>query len=105
MDAQPSDVSAIQLIGEYPVPVTLCHEARRAISPIPSWSSDNAAPQKRESLLIWVDKNVTWLAPGDGRTSRPSVFSDAASQFCLSIKALHKLPLRRTSSMVAILLK
>jgi len=33
------------------------------------------------------------------------VFSDAAVQFCLTIKLLFKLPLRQTTGMVASLLK
>tara|TARA_R100000935_G_scaffold573_1_gene2020 strand:+ start:6781 stop:7164 length:384 start_codon:yes stop_codon:yes gene_type:complete len=45
---------------------------------------------------------MTWRAPRDGR---PAVFSDAAIQFCLSVKVLFKLPLRQTAGMVASLLK
>ena len=45
---------------------------------------------------------MTLLAPRDGS---PAVFSDAAIQFCLSIKGPFKLPLRRTTGMVASLLK
>ncbi len=48
---------------------------------------------------------MTWLAPHDGRPGRPAVFSDAAIQFCLTIKLLFKLPLRQTTGMVASLLK
>ena len=66
-----------------------------------NWSSYNASLRKRGSLLIWVDKDMTWRAPRDGRTGRPAVFSDAAIQFCLSIKILFKLPLRQTAGMVA----
>ena len=39
-------------------------------------------------LLIWVDKDMTWRAPRGGRPGRPPTFSDAAVQFCLSIKVL-----------------
>ncbi|SNT29806.1 Transposase DDE domain-containing protein [Antarctobacter heliothermus] len=53
----------------------------------------------------WVDKDMTWDAPRDGRLGRPPVFSDAAIQFCLSIKVLFKLPLRQTAGMVASLLR
>ena len=60
-----------------------------------NWSSYNASLRKRGSLLIWVDTDMTWLAPRDGRPGRPAVFSDAAIQFCLSIKVLLKLPLRQ----------
>jgi len=70
-----------------------------------NWSSYNASLRKRGSLLIWVDKDMTWHAPRDGRPGRPAVFSDAAIQFCLSIKVLFKLPLRQTAGMVASLLR
>lgn len=48
---------------------------------------------------------MAWLAPREGRPGRPSVFSDAAIQFCLSVKVLFKLPLRQTAGMVASLLR
>ena len=70
-----------------------------------SWSSYTTSLRKRGSLLIWFDKDMTWLAPHDGRPGRPAVFSDAAIQFCLTIKVLFKLPLRQTTGMVASLLK
>jgi hypothetical protein len=70
-----------------------------------NWSSYNASLRKRGFLLIWVDKDMTWRAPRDGRPGRPAVFSDAAIQFCLSIKVLFKLPLRQTAGMVASLLR
>ena len=45
--------------------------------------------------MVWLDKEMTWLAPHDGRPGRPAVFSDTAIQFCLTIKVLFKLPLRQ----------
>ncbi len=48
---------------------------------------------------------MIWLAPHDGNTGRPALLSDAAIQFCLTIKVLFKLPLRQTDGMVASLLK
>jgi hypothetical protein len=66
-----------------------------------NWSSYNASLRKRGSLLIWVDKEMTWRARRDSRPGRPPVFSYAAIQFCLSIKVLFKLPLRQTAGMVA----
>ena len=33
---------------------------------------------------------MAWHAPHEGRTGRPPVFSNAAIQFCLSIKVLFK---------------
>ena len=70
-----------------------------------NWSSYDAALRKRGSLLIWLDRGMAWLAPHEGRRGRPSVFSDAAIQFCLSIKVLFELPLRQTAGMVANLLR
>lgn len=64
-----------------------------------------AALRKRGSLLIWLDKEMAWHAPHEGRRGRPPVFSNAAIQFCLSIKVLFKLPLRQTAGMVASLLR
>ncbi|WP_205620474.1 transposase, partial [Pseudodonghicola xiamenensis] len=69
-----------------------------------NWSSYNSALRKRGSVLIWLDKDMTWLAPGGGRPGRPPIFSNAAIQFCLSVKVLFKLPLRQTAGMVASLL-
>lgn len=69
-----------------------------------NWSSYNDALRKRGSLLIWLDKEMTWLAPHDGSPGRPAVFSDATIQFCLSIKVLFKLPLRQIVGMVTSLL-
>jgi len=70
-----------------------------------NWSSYNAALRERGSMLIWVDQDMAWLAPHEGRPGRPPVFSDAAIQFCLSVKVLFKLPLRQTAGMVASLLR
>ena len=70
-----------------------------------NWSSYTASLKKRGSLLIWLDKEMTWVAPHDGSPGRPSVFSDAAIRFCLTIKVLFKLPLRQTTGMVASLLQ
>ncbi len=70
-----------------------------------NWSGYTASLRKRGSLLIWLDKDMLWRAPHDGRPGRPSVFSDAAIQFCLTIKVLFKLPLRQTTGMVTSLLK
>jgi hypothetical protein len=70
-----------------------------------NWYSYNASLRKRGSLLICVDKDMTWLAPHEGRSGRPSVFSNAAIQFCLSIKVLFMRPLRQTVGMVASLLR
>ena len=70
-----------------------------------NWSSYTAALRNRGSLLIWLDKEMTWLAPPDGSPGRPAVFLDVAIQLCLSVKVLFKLPLRQAVGMVRALLK
>ncbi|GGF81801.1 IS5 family transposase [Paracoccus acridae] len=66
-----------------------------------NWKPYNAALKQRGSLLIWLDKDMAWMAIREGRPSRPPVFSDAAVQFCLMVKVLFGLTLRQTTSMVA----
>lgn len=70
-----------------------------------NWSEYNEALRRRGSLLIWLDHEMEWSAPKRGRPGRPETFSDAAIQFCLSIKVLFGLALRQTIGMVASLLK
>jgi hypothetical protein len=65
-----------------------------------NWKSYNSALRRRGSLLIWLDKDMVWLAPKIGRNGRPPVFSDAAVQFCLMVNVLFGLPLRQTTGMV-----
>ncbi len=48
---------------------------------------------------------MEWLAVPSGRRGRPAIFSDAATQACLMLKALFGLPLRQTSGLVASLLR
>jgi hypothetical protein len=70
-----------------------------------NWSSYNAALRRRGSLLVWLDREMEWLAPKRRRPGRPETFSDAAIQFCLSIKVLFGLALRQTIGMVTSLLR
>ena len=41
-----------------------------------NWSAYNAALRKRGSLLIWLDREMTWLAPREGGPGRTPVFSE-----------------------------
>ena len=41
-----------------------------------NWKSSNDALKQRGSLLIWLDKDMVWLAPRAGRNGRPAVFSE-----------------------------
>ena len=70
-----------------------------------NWKSYNEALKRRGSLLIWLDKDMVWLAPKAGRMGRPPMFSDAAIQFCLMVKVLFGLPLRQTTGMVSSILQ
>ena len=70
-----------------------------------NWSEYNAALQARGSLLIWLDQDMAWFAAPTGKRGRSPTFSDAAIQFCLSIKCLFGLPLRQSIGMVESLLK
>lgn len=70
-----------------------------------NWKSYNAALARRGSLQIWFDTGMQWLSPPTGKRGRQPVFSDAAIQTCLTLKALFKLPLRQTTGMVASLLE
>ena len=65
-----------------------------------NWKSYNKALKQRGSLLIWLDKDMSWRGPKTGGNGRPAVFSDAAIQFCLMVKVLFGLPLRQTTGMV-----
>jgi len=70
-----------------------------------NWSEYNVALKARGSLLIWLDKDMAWFAAPTGKRGRSPTFSDAAIQFCLSIKCLFGLPLRQSIGMVESLLK
>ncbi len=70
-----------------------------------NWKSYNDALKRRGSLLVWLDRDMAWLAPKCGKPGRPPVFSDAAIQFCLMVKVLFGLPLRQTTGMVSSILK
>lgn len=55
--------------------------------------------------MIWLDKDLKWQAPRTGKSGRPKKFSDAAIQFCLTIKNLFSLALRQSMGFVESLLK
>lgn len=80
-----------------------CIDEPSGLRRIAAWFVRDALKQ-RGSLLIWLDKDMTWLAPKTGRNGRPPVFSDAAIHFCLMVKVLFGLPLRQTTGMVASIL-
>jgi hypothetical protein len=57
-----------------------------------NWSSYNASLRERGSLTVWFDPDMVWKAQPSGRRGRQQVFSDAATQACLTIKVLLWLP-------------
>ena len=70
-----------------------------------NWAAYNAALKARGSLTIWLDKGMQWYAPASGKRGRQRTFSDAAIQFCLSIKCLFGLVLRQSLGLVESLLR
>ena len=70
-----------------------------------NWREYNQSLKQRGSMLLWIDKEMDWLAAGSGKRGRAEKFSDAAIQFCLMVKNLFGLALRQASGMVASLLK
>jgi len=62
------------------------------------WKAYNAALKARGSLMIWLDRDMHWLGSPLGKRGRTQTFSDAAIQFCLTIKCLFNLALRQAAS-------
>lgn len=69
-----------------------------------NWKAYNAALKARGELTIWLDRDMQWLARPTGKRGRCQKFSDAAIQFCLTIKCLFGQPLRQTLGLVESLL-
>jgi hypothetical protein len=69
-----------------------------------NWAQYNAALRARGSLTVWLDKGMQWLAQPNGKRGRNQRYSDAAIQFCLSIKAMFGLALRQSLGFVQSLL-
>ena len=67
--------------------------------------SYNAALKARGDLTIWLDKGMQWLAALGGKPGRNNTFSDAAIQFCLTIKCLFNSPLRQVLGLAQSLLR
>ncbi len=65
-----------------------------------NWKQYNAALKARGSLSIWLDKRMTWFAACSGKRGRSPNFSDAAIQFCLTLKNLFGLALCQATGLV-----
>ena len=70
-----------------------------------NWQSYNQSLKQRGQLLLWLDKDMNWLAPATRKRGRQHTFSDAAIQFCLTIKCLFGLALRQATGMVESMLR
>ena len=70
-----------------------------------NWAAYNAALKVRGALTIWLDKDMQWYAPASGKRGRQQTFTDAAIQFCLSIKCLFGLALRQSLGLIQSLLR
>ena len=55
--------------------------------------------------MVWLDPELQWQDVPSGRTGRPAVFSDAAIQFCLTLKCMFGLGLRQATGLAESLLK
>ena len=65
-----------------------------------NWKDYNAALKAQGSLSVWLDRDMQWHGQPTGRRGRSPTFSDAAIQFCLTIKGLFGLPLRQVIGFV-----
>ncbi len=69
------------------------------------WKQYNAALKARRSPSVWLDKRMAWFAATSGKLGRSSRSSDAAIQFCLTLKNLFGLALRQPTGLVESILK
>lgn len=72
---------------------------------IPNWPKYHAALKSRRALMIWLEPTLKWVAEPTGKRGRNPTFSDAAIQFCLTIKCLFGLALRQATGIVESLLR
>jgi hypothetical protein len=79
-------------------PTPPAHETR-------NWPAYSAALKRRGSLTIWFDPAMSWKAAPTGKRGRQPDHSDAAIQFCLTMKLLFGLALRQTTGFVESLLR
>ena len=70
-----------------------------------NWKQYNASLKARDSLTVWLDRRLCWFAAASGKRGHSPKFSDAAIQFCLTLKNLFGLALRQTTGLVQSLLQ
>lgn len=64
-----------------------------------NWKQLNSSLKARGSLAIWLDKTMSWFAAASGKRGRSQKFSDAAIQFCLTLKNLFGLALQQANGL------
>lgn len=65
-----------------------------------NWKQYSACLEALGSLTMWLDKRTCWFAAACGKRGRSPKFSDAAIQFCLTLKHLFGLALRQPTGLV-----
>ena len=55
--------------------------------------------------MVWLDPKLQWQASPSGRAGRPELFSDAAIQFCLTLKCMFGLGLKQATGLAESLLE
>ena len=70
-----------------------------------NWPAYKASLKRRGSLMVWLDPKLQWQASPSGRAGRPELFSDAAIQFCLTLKCMFGLGLRQATGLAESLLE
>jgi IS5 family transposase len=79
------------------------HETKKAVYRIRNWREYNQALVRRGSLTVWVDQASldAWNYQGPAQWGGQYVYSDAAIQCLLTLRAVFHLPLRATQGMAA----
>lgn len=69
------------------------------------WEHRSRKLKSRGSLLIWLDEDMCWHSGASGKRGRRPTYSEAAIQFCLTIKGLFDLALPPAIGIAQSLLK
>jgi len=65
-----------------------------------NWTQYNASLKARGSLMIGLNKRMTWFVAASGKRGHSPKFSGAAIQFCLTLKNLFGLALRQVTGLM-----
>ena len=76
---------------------------KKAVYRIRNWREYNQALVRRGSLTVWVDRQAldAWNYQGPAQWGAQYVYSDAAIECLLTLRAVFHLPLRATQGMAA----